>query len=99
MDEQLVSEESNPLFQSAESAKFEDDFCKVDLPYECDISYSLGGTDIPLVSKIPFQSEYCSDEELKPKVLTEFLKHLKKCGVIRFVTVLIKEGNRRIDIV
>lgn len=99
MNEELTREESTILLQSVESITTEDNFCETDLPYECDISYSLRGVNDTLVSHIPFKSEYCSDEELESKALLEVFKCLRRRGIIGFINILIKEENRRIDIV
>ena len=93
MDKELVKKENGILSQLTESA------CETDLQFKYDISYSLCGTNIPLVRIIPFQTECCSDEELKSKVLMEVLKHLNRNGIIGFVTVLIKDENRTIDVI
>ena len=54
---------------------------------------------VPLIRNIPFQTECCSDEKLKSKVLKEVIEHLKRIGVIGFVTVLIEEENRSVDVI
>lgn len=100
MDEELIEKESGSFFQSTKSSELEDKLCEVDLSFKCNISYSLYGTSmVPLIRNIPFQTECCSDEKLKSKVLKEVIEHLKRIGVIGFVTVLIEEENRSVDVI
>lgn len=99
MGEELAKEEDKNLLQSMESIASKDDFRGDNFPYECSICHSLCETNNPRVSTFPFDTEYGSDEALKSKALVEVLKCLKKRGIIKFITVHIKEENRNIDII
>ncbi len=99
MSEELAKEEDKNLLQLTESIASNDDFCEDNFPYVCSICHSLCETSVSQVSTFSFDVEYSSDEELKSKALVEFLKCLKKRGIIKFITVLIKEENRNISII
>lgn len=99
MSEELAKKEDKSLLQSTESIAPKDDFADDKLPYICSVCHSLCEKDVPQVNIFPFDTEYSSDEELKSKALIEVLKCLKKRGIIKFITVHIKEENRNIDIV
>ena len=99
MSEELVKKEDKILLQSTEPTASKDDFGDDNLRYECCICHSLCATNAPWVSTFPFDAEYSSDEELKSKALVEVLKCLKQRGIIKFITVHIKDEDRNIDII
>lgn len=99
MSEELAKKADKLLLQSTESIVSKIDFGDDKLPYQCNICHSLCKTNVPWVTTFPFDTKYSSDEELKSKALVEVLKCLKERGIIKFITVYIKDENRNIDII